>query len=65
MKALCFILVLTSSFSHWAVSKRCISLFSIIFLNAILCKEDVSDMSREPQEGENYGHSQKLLETIF
>lgn len=65
MKALCFILVLISSFSHWVVSKRCISLFSIIFLNAILCREDVSDMSCEPQEGEKHGHSQKLLKTIF
>lgn len=65
MKALCFIIVLTSSFSHWVVSKRSISIFSIIFLNAILCRPDVSDRSYEPQEGEKHGHSQKLLETIF
>lgn len=65
MKALCFIIVLTSSFSHWVVSKRSISLFPILFLNVILCRADVSDISYEPQEGEKHGHSQKLLQTIF
>lgn len=65
MKALCFIIGLTSSFSHWVISKRSISLFSMIFLNVILYRADVSDISYEPQEGEKHGHSQKLLGTIF
>lgn len=43
MKALCLIIVLTGSFSHWAVSERSISLFSILFLNVIVGRADVSD----------------------
>lgn len=65
MKVMCFIIVFTSSFSGWFGFKGSISVFSIIFLNVTLCKPDISDMSYELQEGEKYGHCQKLVKTIF
>lgn len=65
MKLVCFIIVFTSSFSGWFGFNRSISVFSIIFPNATLCKPDISDMSYELQEGEKSGHCQKLVKTIF